>query len=217
MAEHKRACNGRPTCDCFGDVMVSYLVYLLYDFPATEVNFSRLILSTRVFNMESSSMKASATSSTEQEPLNRFGHANDDTAFTDYSYNSASIHDEPVTKNSSTVRTCTPMYSMISASWKLEFLCCSMAVVLFLVVVFILYLHNGQELSSWKAPVAMSSLLSFISSAIRGLLSIALGVGISQLKWHHFEKTKPASELVIYDEASRNVFGIFELLKITRE
>lgn len=184
--------------------------------PHATKTLSRLLLSRRKFNMGSSSIEASISCSSEQEPLDCFGHADDDIAFADYSYKSADVHDDTETIHATKARPCLQSGNIILKAWKLEFLCCFVALVLFVVVVIIVYMHNGHELSSWRAPIAMSSLLSFISSAIRALLSITLGVGISQLKWHHFDKTKPATELVVYDEASRNIFGIFGLLR-TRE
>jgi len=74
----------------------------------------------------------------------------------------------------------------------------------------VLVFMNNKSLESWKLPIQISSLIAVFSTFAKSALLVALSDGLSQLKWHHFERrARTMDHLQYFHDASKGPWGSF--------
>jgi hypothetical protein len=67
---------------------------------------------------------------------------------------------------------------------------------------------NNKPLASWKLPIQINSLIAVFSTLAKSALLVALSDGLSQLKWHHFERrARTMDHLQYFHDASKGPWG----------
>ena len=77
----------------------------------------------------------------------------------------------------------------------------------------IFFSMDGRPLSYWKLPLQPNSLIAVFSTVAKSALLVPVTECISQLKWIHFEKRHPLSQMQVYDDASRGPWGSVVFLR----
>lgn len=62
--------------------------------------------------------------------------------------------------------------------WKWEFLSLITAIAAFIVIIIILRIYEGQELSSWKIPISINAIVAILSALFKGSLTLPISVGM---------------------------------------
>jgi hypothetical protein len=76
----------------------------------------------------------------------------------------------------------------------------------------ILRKYDGQQQPAWRG-VSLNTVLSWLSTAAKACIALPLTSALSQLKWVWFAKrARPLSDLKVFDNASRGVYGSVELV-----
>ncbi|KAL4915650.1 hypothetical protein BDW62DRAFT_219218 [Aspergillus aurantiobrunneus] len=87
-----------------------------------------------------------------------------------------------------------------------------LALAILIAIIVILRVYNGKQQPSWKW-ISLNTLLSWLSTVGKGCIVFPLSTGLSQLKWVWFSQRKrPLSDLRVFDNASRGIYGSAELL-----
>ncbi|KAK6814647.1 hypothetical protein RU639_009324 [Aspergillus parasiticus] len=98
--------------------------------------------------------------------------------------------------------------------WDILGLTLSLAILIAIVV--ILRTYDGQQQPTWRG-VSLNTVLSWLSTVAKGCIAFPLSSGLSQLKWVWFAKrARPLSDLRVFDNASRGVYGSLELVLALR-
>ncbi|KAL4742967.1 hypothetical protein BDV11DRAFT_216176 [Aspergillus similis] len=94
--------------------------------------------------------------------------------------------------------------------WDILGLTLSLAILIAIIVV--LRKYDGQQQPTWHG-VSLNTVLSWLSTVAKGCIAFPLSSGLSQLKWVWFAKrARPLSDLRVFDNASRGVYGSVELV-----
>lgn len=82
-----------------------------------------------------------------------------------------------------------------------------------LIIALFIYI-DGNPIEQWSYSLFQpSALVAIFSNIIKALLFFPSAECIGQLKWVHFEKSRPLSRLKLFDDASRAPWGAVLLLR----
>jgi hypothetical protein len=76
----------------------------------------------------------------------------------------------------------------------------------------LLVVYHDAKVSAWTAPWTFNSNVAFFITIIKGACLSPVASCLGQLKWRRFWGIKPLSDMEVFDEASRGVFGSAKLL-----
>ncbi|KAH7402909.1 hypothetical protein BKA66DRAFT_604424 [Pyrenochaeta sp. MPI-SDFR-AT-0127] len=120
----------------------------------------------------------------------------------------------------SRVRSFFPSAHSLNRFWILEALSSVFSVALFVVIIVILYKHDGKPYGTASAVSQGDSIkrpgiypiLSFLSAVMRACMLLPVATAIGQLKWSWFQDKRRLIDLERFDEASRGMTGSLWLL-----
>lgn len=103
-----------------------------------------------------------------------------------------------------------------SLRWWPEAVGWMISVLIVAAIVTVLYTYNGVVTVRWQSqvPVTLNAFLSLLVTFLYMALMVPIPKCIAQLKWNHYatERSRPLSDIEIFDEASRTVWGSAVLL-----
>lgn len=100
--------------------------------------------------------------------------------------------------------------------WSWELLCLAVVVICFAAVVGLLLALQDRPVPDWPSGITVNALLSVLVTVMKGVTGIIIAECLSQLKWQWFKREKSLVDLVIWDEASRGIWGAGRLLMTPR-
>ena len=80
----------------------------------------------------------------------------------------------------------------------------------------VLFKIHNTALADWNFVIAPNSLLSVLLTLAKTLMLLAVAESLTQLKWRHFERSRPLSHFQAFDDASKGPFGAIQLIWKTR-
>ncbi|OQE44784.1 hypothetical protein PENCOP_c002G08526 [Penicillium coprophilum] len=96
--------------------------------------------------------------------------------------------------------------------WGWDILGLGLALAVLIAIIVILRVYDGKQQPSWRW-ISLNTLLSWLSTVGKGCLAFPLSASLSQLKWVWFaQRTRPLSDLRVFDNASRGITGSAELM-----
>lgn len=96
--------------------------------------------------------------------------------------------------------------------WGWDILGLGLALAILIAIIVILRVYDGKQQPSWRW-ISLNTLLSWLSTVGKGCIAFSLSAGLSQLKWVWFaQRKRPLSDLRVFDNASRGIYGSAELL-----
>lgn len=102
-------------------------------------------------------------------------------------------------------------------SWTLEILSLLASISAIAAIVGVLAHFNGQSLPHWPEQITLNTLVALLSALATASIAAPLSSGLSQLKWIHFKGAhRPLTDMVLFDDASRGVYGAIKLLIFSR-
>ncbi|KAG6362858.1 hypothetical protein INS49_007953 [Diaporthe citri] len=108
-------------------------------------------------------------------------------------------------------RTC---ISPFWTGWEWEFAACFLVLVTPIIVFATLYPHDGQPLPQWPFKVSINSLLSIYALVFKADVGFILTSCIGQLQWAWFSasETRPLTDMLHFDNATRGADGALGLI-----
>lgn len=97
-------------------------------------------------------------------------------------------------------------------SWKWESAACLLVLATPIIIFATLYLHSGQPLPQWPFKVSINSLLSVYALVIKASIGFILTSCIGQLQWAWFSETRPLTDMLAFDSATRGADGALGLI-----
>ncbi|KAL4893169.1 Mus7/MMS22 family-domain-containing protein [Aspergillus ambiguus] len=105
-----------------------------------------------------------------------------------------------------------PVPPILDYWWGWDILGLTLALAVLIAIIVILRVYDGKQQPSWRW-ISLNTLLSWLSTVGKGCIALPLSTGLSQLKWVWFaQKKRPMSDLRVFDNASRGIYGSAELL-----
>lgn len=96
--------------------------------------------------------------------------------------------------------------------WGWDILGLVLALAILIAIIVILRVYDGKQQPGWRW-ISLNTLLSWLSTVGKGCIAFPLSAGLSQLKWVWFaQRKRPLSDLRVFDNASRGIYGSAELL-----
>ncbi|KAJ5479208.1 hypothetical protein N7530_004717 [Penicillium desertorum] len=96
--------------------------------------------------------------------------------------------------------------------WGWDILGLGLSLAILIAIIVILRVFDGKQQPSWRW-ISLNTLLSWLSTVGKGCIAFPLSAGLSQLKWVWFaQRKRPLSDLRVFDNASRGIYGSVELL-----
>lgn len=102
--------------------------------------------------------------------------------------------------------------SRLWTSWKWESAVCLLILAIPVITFGTLHPHNGQPLPQWPFKVSINSLLSVYALILKASIGFILASCIGQLQWAWFSDTRPLSDMVCFDSATRGADGALGLI-----
>ena len=103
--------------------------------------------------------------------------------------------------------------SLGGGSWILEILSLLASISAIAAIVGVLAHFNGQSLPHWPEQITLNTLVALLSALATASIAAPLSSGLSQLKWIRFKGAhRPLTDMVLFDDASRGVYGAIKLL-----
>lgn len=96
--------------------------------------------------------------------------------------------------------------------WKWEFAACFLVIAIPFIILGTLYPHSGQPLPQWPFKVSINSLLSVYALAHKATIGFILTSCIGQLQWMWFSETRPLTDMLHFDSATRGADGALSLI-----
>ncbi|RWA11777.1 hypothetical protein EKO27_g3339 [Xylaria grammica] len=100
----------------------------------------------------------------------------------------------------------------VISDWRLEVASCLVAFISLLATIVTLFPHANNPLPQWPFHVSINTLLSIYTVVFKATLISVLSVCVAQLQWTWFSVARPLSDLLGYDEASRDAWGALKWL-----
>lgn len=97
-------------------------------------------------------------------------------------------------------------------SWEWEFAACFLVLAIPVFIFATLYTHSGQPLPQWPFRVSINSLLSIYALVLKAATGFLLTSCIGQLQWAWFSETRPLTDMLRFDSATRGADGALELI-----
>ena len=116
-------------------------------------------------------------------------------------------------------------FSSISRAWKYDIFLCVVSVVAMIALISLLLHEDGQAQRSWAyGPITLNGVISVLTTVAKAALLGPVATALSQEKWAHFNLAKsrrvdisrPLSDFVAFDAASRGLLGSLKLVWIFR-
>ena len=79
-------------------------------------------------------------------------------------------------------------------------------------IITILTFVDQKPIASWRLPIQPNSLVSIFSTIAKSALLVSVAECLGQLKWDHFGKPEPLSDIQVFDGASRGPWGALVFL-----
>lgn len=106
-------------------------------------------------------------------------------------------------------RTCV---SWLWTSWGWEFAACFLVLATPIIIFGTLYPHSGQPLPKWPFKVSINSLISVYALVLKACIGFILTSCIGQLQWTWFSETRPLTDMLHFDNATRGADGALGLI-----
>ena len=103
-------------------------------------------------------------------------------------------------------------YALLADTWLVEYLCIIASVVLLGTVITLVAYFNGRPLSAWTASLTFNTILSILSTPLKGTIIYPTASALGQLKWVAPNGWMRLKTFKRYDEASRGPVGALVLL-----
>ncbi|KJX93537.1 hypothetical protein TI39_contig4297g00004 [Zymoseptoria brevis] len=122
--------------------------------------------------------------------------------------------DTGVTKKTFQTSKRTSVDSISVLHWWPEALGWVFSVLIVAAIVVILHAFDGVPTAQWDAqmPITLNAVLSLLVTFLYMALMVPIPKCIAQLKWNHYTVGRPLSDIELFDEASRTVWGSAVLL-----
>lgn len=105
-----------------------------------------------------------------------------------------------------------PSRACIWSSWKWESATCFLILAIPIIIFGTLYPHSGQPLPQWPFRVSINSLLSIYALVLKAAIGFLLTSCIGQLQWAWFTETRPLTDMLRFDSATRGADGALSLM-----
>jgi hypothetical protein len=97
--------------------------------------------------------------------------------------------------------------------WKFELLSMVCSVGALLAIIAVLFAYNGKSMTRWNAWLRPNTVVSALSTLAKSSMLMAVGQGLGQLKWQHFERRpRRLLDFDVFENASRGPWGSLCLL-----
>jgi hypothetical protein len=97
--------------------------------------------------------------------------------------------------------------------WKYELLSMIVSSGALLAIVAVLFAFDGKPMTHWRAIAQPNTVVSALSTLAKSSMLMAVGQGLGQLKWQHFEqRSRRLIDFEIFESASRGPWGALEFL-----
>lgn len=107
-------------------------------------------------------------------------------------------------------RTCLPRY--YCTNWKWEFVACLVNLAVPVVIFATMYPFTGKPIPQWPFKISINSLLSIYTLVLKTAIGLILTSCIGQLQWTWFSKTRPLTDMLYFDNATRGPAGAVSLI-----
>lgn len=102
-------------------------------------------------------------------------------------------------------------------SWRLEVISLIASVLSIATIIGVLFHFDGQALPDWPNGISLNTLIALLTAIANATLAAPLSSGLSQIKWIHFkQERRPLTDMELFDDASRGVYGAMKLLIFAR-
>lgn len=102
-------------------------------------------------------------------------------------------------------------------SWLLEIISLIASVLSIATIIGVLFHFDGQALPDWPNGISLNTLFALLAAIANATLAASLSSGLSQMKWIHFKQEwRPLTDMELFDDASRGVYGAMKLLVFAR-
>lgn len=102
-------------------------------------------------------------------------------------------------------------------SWLLEIISLIASVLSIATIIGVLFHFNGRALPDWPDGISLNTLIALLAAIANASLAAPLSSGLSQMKWIHFkQERRPLTDMELFDDASRGVYGAMKLLIFAR-
>lgn len=115
----------------------------------------------------------------------------------------------PAVSPASSRRTCTPLYY---TQWKWESVACLLNLAVPIIIFATMYPFDGNTLPQWPFKITINSLLSIYTLVLKTAIGVILTSCIGQLQWTWFSKTRPLTDMLYFDNATRGPAGAVGLI-----
>lgn len=102
--------------------------------------------------------------------------------------------------------------SRIWTNWEWEFAACFLVLAIPFISLGTLYPHSSQPLPQWPFKVSINSLLSVYALVFKASIGFILTSCIGQLQWDWFSETRPLTDMLHFDNATRGADGALGLI-----
>ncbi|KAK1579917.1 uncharacterized protein LY79DRAFT_521731 [Colletotrichum navitas] len=99
-----------------------------------------------------------------------------------------------------------------SGSWMFEVVSLVVAILATTAIIGVLGAYDGKPLASWHFQITINAVIALLATVATATMAVVLSSGISQLKWIHFIRRRPLSDMEIFDDASRGTWGALMML-----
>lgn len=96
--------------------------------------------------------------------------------------------------------------------WKWEVAACLVIFAIPLIILGTLYPHSGHPLPQWPFKVSINSLLSVYALVLKATIGFILTSCTGQLQWTWFSETRPLTDMLYFDSATRGADGALSLI-----
>lgn len=97
-------------------------------------------------------------------------------------------------------------------NWEWEFAACLLLLATPITIFATLYPHSSQPLPQWPFKVSINSLLSVYALVLKATAGFILTSCIGQLQWTWFSETRPLTDMIHFDSATRGADGALGLI-----
>lgn len=115
----------------------------------------------------------------------------------------------PAVSPASSRRTCIPPYY---TEWKWESVACLLNLAVPIIIFATLYPFDGNTIPQWPFKITINSLLSIYTLVLKTAIGAILTSCIGQLQWTWFSKTRPLTDMLYFDNATRGPAGAVGLI-----